>query len=89
MLRSTRHKRGDSVTELDLIEKRGIDGPIRISQDELQRKQRQERQYEFHSRFTGETHGISGYGVVVIAVGIFTCLLAWIAIRAVVGLLLL
>lgn len=87
MLRTPRHKRGDSVNELDIIEKRGLDGPIRISEDDLARQQQQPRQYEFHSRFTGETLGISGYGLIILALGAVTCVLAWIAFRAVFGLI--
>lgn len=86
MLRTPRHRRGDSITELDLIEKRGLDGPIRISEQDLTRQQQQPRQYEFHSRLTGETLGVSGYGLVIIAFGLFTCVLAVFACRAVLGL---
>ena len=84
-----RHKRGDSISELELIEKRGLDGPVRISEEELARQQQQPRQYEFHSSFTGETYGISGYGLVIIAFGIFTCVLAGFAIKSVIELILL
>lgn len=95
MLRNShaRHRRGDSITELDLIEKRGLDGPVRISPQELTShrqqqpsKEPQQPVYEFHSRFTGDSFGISGYGIIIIAFGLFTCLLAFFACRAVLGL---
>lgn len=88
MLRTNRHKRADSITELAYIEQRGLDGPIRISDEQLARQQQEStsRQPEFHSRFSGKTFGISGYGLIIIAFALFTCILAWFAFKAVISL---
>lgn len=87
MQRVNRHKRGDSTSELELIEKRGIDGPIRISQqDGYQQAQHHPSDEEYHSRLSGKIFGISGYGYVILGLGLFTLVLAFFAFRAVISL---
>lgn len=74
-----KHRRTDS-SEIDYLEKRGLHAP-HLSHSSARQPQWPN---EYHSRFTGEILGVSGYGIILIAIGLVICLSFWLIISAIV-----
>ena len=71
-------------SELDHLEKRGLDAPTYLARPGTHRQPRQKKHY--HSLVTGEIFGISLYGIVLLACFLVICSVFWLAISLIIGL---